>query len=62
MNRQPFSVQAAGVLVIVAIDAQQLPVAAVRRIVVVIMVFVMDCQLAQFFAGKIPAAFCADPR
>jgi hypothetical protein len=26
------------------------------------MVFVMDRQLAQFFAGKITAAFCADPR
>jgi hypothetical protein len=46
----------------VAVDAQQFPVAAVGRIVHVIMVFVMDRQLAQFFAGKITAAFCADPR
>ena len=48
-------------LVVVAVDAQQLPVAAVGRIVTVIMVFVMDRQLVQFFAGKLPAAFCADP-
>ena len=49
-------------LVVVAVDAQQLPVAAVGRIVHVIMVFMMDRQLPQFFAGEIPAAFCADPR
>ena len=61
VSRQPFSVQDPGVLVVVAVDAQQLPVAAVGRIVPVIMVFVMDRQLAQFFAGKITAAFCADP-
>ena len=62
LGRQPFGVQVAGVLVVVAVDAQQFPVAAVGRIVHVIMVFVMDRQLAQFFAGEIPAAFCADPR
>lgn len=47
--------------VVVAVDAQQLPVAAVDGIVIVIMVSVMDRQLLQFFAGKLPAAFCADP-
>jgi len=57
-----FGIQVAGVLVVVAVNTQQLPVAAVGRIVSVIMVFVMDRQLAQFFAGKITAAFCADPR
>ena len=56
-----FGFQVARVLVVVAIDAQQLPVAAVGRIVHVVMVSVMDRQLAQFFAGKLPAAFCADP-
>ena len=62
LSRQPFSVQIAGVLVVMAVDTQQLPVAAVGRIVSVIMVFMMDRQLAQLFAGKITAAFCADPR
>ena len=45
-----------------AVDAQQFPVAAVGRIIPVIMVFVMDRQLSQFFARKITAAFCTDPR
>ena len=62
LKRQPFGVQVAGVLIVVAVDTQQLPVAAVGRIVQVIMVFVMDRQLTQFFTGKITAAFCADPR
>src|SRR4029077_10195846 len=44
----------AGVLVLMAVDAQQLPVGAVRRIVVVIAVLVMHGQLAQPLAGKLP--------
>lgn len=48
--------------VVVAVDTQKLPVAAVGRIVPVIMVFVMNGQLSQFFAGKITAAFSTDPR
>ena len=36
--------------VIVTVDAQQLPVAAVVRIVIVVMVFVMDCQFTELFA------------
>ena len=49
-------------LIVVAVDAQKLPVAAVGWFVHEIMVFVMDRQLPQFFAGEIPAAFCADSR
>ena len=45
MSRQPFGIQGAGVLIVVAVDAQKLPVAAVGRIILVIMVFVMDRQL-----------------
>lgn len=48
--------------VVVAIGAEQLPVAAVRRIVIVIVVFVMDCQFSYFFAGEFPSAFPANPR
>ena len=58
----PFCLQGAGMFVVVTVDAQQLPVAAVGGIVPVIMVFVVDSQLVQFFAGKLPAAFCANPR
>jgi hypothetical protein len=50
------------VLVVVAVDTQQLPVAAIGRIIPVIMVFVMDSQLVEFFTGKLSSAFCADPR
>lgn len=48
-------------LVVMAVDAQQLPVAAVEWIVAVVMVSVMDSQFTQLFAGKLPAAFCTDP-
>lgn len=48
-------------LVIMAVNAQQLPIAAIGRVVVVIMVFVMDRQLAQFFPVKITPAFPANP-
>ena len=39
-------------LVLMAIDTQQLPVAAIQRIVVVIVVLVMHRQFAQANAGK----------
>ena len=45
-----------------AVQAQEFPVAAVGRIVVVVAVFVMDRQLMQFLAGKFPPAPGADPR
>ena len=49
-------------LVVVAIQAQQLPVAAVRRVVVVVVVFVMDGQLAQPLAFELARAVGADVR
>lgn len=50
------------VLVVVAVDAQQLPVAAIGWIVVVIVVAVMDRQLAQVGPCEFTAATTADPR
>ena len=50
------------VFVVVAIQAQQFPVAAIERIVVVIVVLVVHRQLAQARAGKLPTAASADPR
>ena len=47
-------------LVIVAVDAEQLPVAAVGRVVVVIMIPVVDRQLAKLLAFEFPDAPCAD--
>jgi uncharacterized membrane protein len=45
-----------------AIQAEQFPVAAVGRIVVMVVVFVMNRQLMQFLAGKLPPAPGANPR
>src|SRR5690606_2913203 len=39
-------------LVVVAIEAQKLPVAAVRRVVVVVVVLVVDREFPQDFAGE----------
>jgi len=47
--------------VIVAVDAQQFPVAAIGRVVFVIMVFVVNRQFAQIFSGEITAAFSTNP-
>src|SRR5262249_22481708 len=49
-------------LVLVAVGAQQLPVAAVRRIVVVIVVAVMDFQQLQIAMREVAAAPPAHPR
>src|ERR1700733_9793492 len=48
-------------LVIVAIQAKQLPVAPIRRIVVVVVVAMVNSQLAQILAGELPSAAPADP-
>lgn len=49
-------------LVVVAVQAQQLPVAAVGRVVVVIMVAVMHGQLLHVGAREFAHAAPADPR
>lgn len=48
--------------VIVAVDAEKLPVTAVRRIVVVVMVLVVDGQLLQPFSRELTTAPGADVR
>ena len=48
-------------LAIVAVHAQQFPVAAVGRIIIVVAVFVVHRQLVQFLTGKFPAAPRAYP-
>jgi hypothetical protein len=52
----------AHMLVVVAIQAKQFPVAAIQRVVVVIVILVVDCQFSQARAGKFAAASPADPR
>ena len=50
------------VLVIVAIDAQQLPVAAVRRVVVVVVIAMMNGQFAQVGLCEFTGTTAANPR
>src|SRR5690606_38263892 len=54
-------VDLAGVLVVVTVHAQQLPVAAVGRIVVVVVIAVVDRQLLEVGAGEISRAAAAGP-
>lgn len=51
-----------GVFVFVTIDAQVLPVTAIGRVVVVVMVFVVDCELVKVLPSKLTTATGADPR
>ena len=44
-----------------AVKTQKLPVAAVRRIVIVVVILVVDGQLAQPGAGELTPAARADP-
>jgi hypothetical protein len=57
-----FFIQVFLMLVIVAIETEQLPVAAVLRIVVVVVVLVMDRELFELFAGELAAAARAEVR
>jgi len=58
---QPFRVEGAGVFVVMAIKAEQFPVAAIGRVIFVIMVFVVNRQFAQVFSGEITTAFSTNP-
>ena len=51
-----------GVLVVMAIQAEQLPVAPVGRVVIVVVVPVMHCQLVQVFVREFAHAATAEPR
>lgn len=50
------------VLVVVAVDAEQFPVAAIVRVVVVVVVAVVHRQFAQVGGGEFAGAAAADPR
>ena len=47
-------------LVVMAVDTQQLPVAAVRRIIPVVMILVVDRQFFERLPSKLAAAPSAD--
>jgi hypothetical protein len=48
-------------LIVVTVEAEQLPVAAVRRIVVMVVVLVMDRELVQLLSLKFAPAVGTDP-
>ena len=54
-------VEFAGVLVVVAVETEQLPVAAVLGVVVVVVVTVVHGQFAQVFAGEFAGTTATDP-
>jgi hypothetical protein len=47
--------------IIVTVYAQKFPIAAVGRIIVVVVISVMDCQFAKFFALELASAPRAYP-
>ena len=49
-------------LIVVTVETEQLPVAPVGRIIVVVVVFVMDRELVQLLAVKFTPAVGTDPR
>jgi hypothetical protein len=49
------------VFVIVAVDAQQFPVAAIRRVVVMVVVLMVHGKFAQLLAAEFPAAPGTNP-
>lgn len=49
-------------LVIVTVEAEQLPVTTVRGVMMMVVVLVMDGELTQLFAFKFSSAVRADPR
>jgi len=53
------SKQPSAVLVVMAIGTEVLPVGAVRRIVLVVAVFMMHCEEAPVFEIELPPAFSA---
>ena len=57
-----FGVELSGVLVIVAVKAQQFPVAAVAGVVVMIVVAVVNRQFAQIQVRELTRTATTDPR
>jgi hypothetical protein len=58
----PFLIQIPRVLIVVTVKTQQFPIAAVRRIVIVVVILVMDRELTKSLACEFAPASCTDPR
>jgi hypothetical protein len=57
----PIIIQISRVLMVVAVEAQEFPVAAVRRIVLMVVVFVMDREFTKLLALEFTPAPRTDP-
>jgi len=57
----PFLIQISRVLIVVAVETQQFPVTAVRRIVIVVVILVMDRELTKSLACEFAPASRTDP-
>ena len=60
--REALRLNAPGVLMVMAVDAQQFPVAAIEGVVVVVVVAMVDGQFLQFAPFEFPGAASADVR
>ena len=50
------------VFIVMAVETEQLPVAPIERVVVMVVVFVVDGELVQLFAVKFSATMRTNPR
>ena len=57
----PFLIQISRVLIVVTVETEELPVAPVGRIVIVVVVFMMHRELTEFLALKLTPAPRTDP-
>jgi hypothetical protein len=58
----PFLIQIPGVLIVMTIETQQFPIAAVGGIIIVVVILVMDRELTKSLACKFAPASRTDPR
>jgi hypothetical protein len=58
----PFLFQIPRVLIVMTVDAQELPITPIRRVVIVVVILVMNRELTKSFACKFTPAPCTDPR
>ena len=58
----PFLIQISRMFIVVTVKTQKLPVAAVRRIVIVVVVLMMDREFSKFLTLKITPTLRTDPR
>ncbi len=59
-DRIALFLDSAGMLVVMTVETEQLPIAAIGRIIVVVVVPVVNCQFTQFFTLELARASATD--